>query len=404
LEKTELKKLVLEEVEAHRTELIDLSLRIHANPELSLQEVKASGWLAAYLEGKGFEVERGFCELPTAFKASYGQGKPVIAYLAEYDALPKLGHACGHNIIAAAAAGAGVATRTAVNQLGGRVLVIGTPGEELHGCKAIMVKRGGFAEVDVAMMIHPGTRDIVSPPALACSSLEVEFFGKAAHAAACPDEGVNALEALILAFNNINSLRQQVRERSRIHGIITDGGEAANIVPAYSKAIFLVRAEDEEYLGKLKERVLDCFSAASLATGARLEYRWGEVSYAPLWNNSALAQLFSQNIETLGRKTYPPDPRQGCGSTDMGNVSQVVPSLQPFVAVASPGASEHSPEFALAAASEAGHQGLLDGAKALALTGVDLLANRRALARVKEEFMKQKTIEGACHRVNIGLY
>jgi len=394
LEKRELKKLIVEEVEAYRTELIDLSLRIHANPELSLQEVKASGWLAEYLEGKGFEVEREFCELPTAFKASYGQGKPVIAFLAEYDALPKLGHACGHNIIAAAAIGAGVATRTAVNQLGGRILVIGTPGEEVYGCKATMVERGGFTEVDAAMMIHPGTRDIVTPPALACSSLEVEFFGKAAHAAACPNEGINALEALILAFNNINSLRQQVRERSRIHGIITEGGEAANIVPAYSKAIFLVRAEDEEYLGELKERVLDCFSAASLATGARLEYRWSEVSYAPLRNNSALAQLFSQNMETLGRKTYSPDPRRGCGSTDMGNVSQVVPSLQPFVAIASSEVSEHSAEFALAAASEAGHQGLLDGAKALALTVVDLLANRGAIARVKEEFLSQKTKGG----------
>jgi amidohydrolase len=394
LEKTELKKLLLEEVEAHRNELIDLSLRIHANPELSLQEVKASRWLAEYLEGKGFEVERGFCQLSTAFKASYGQGKPVIAFLAEYDALPKLGHACGHNIIAAAAVGAAVAARTAADQLGGRILVIGTPSEELYGCKAIMVERGGFTGVDAAMMIHPGTRDVVTPPALACSSLEVEFFGKAAHAAASPEEGINALEALILAFNNINSLRQQVRERSRIHGIITDGGEAANIVPAYSRAIFLVRAEDEEYLGELKERVLDCFSAASLATGARLEYRWGEVSYAPLRNNSVLAQLFSQNMETLGRKTHPPDPRRGCGSTDMGNVSQVVPSLQPFVAIASPGASEHSPEFALAAASEAGHQGLIDGAKALALTGADLLANRGAMKRVKEEFLKQKPMKG----------
>jgi amidohydrolase len=389
LEERELKKLVLEEVEAHRTELIDLSLRIHANPELALQEVKASGWLAEYLEGKGFEVERGFCELPTAFKASYGRGKPVIAYLAEYDALPKIGHACGHNIIAAAAVGAGIATRTAVNQLGGRVLVIGTPGEELYGCKAIMVERGGFTEVDVAMMIHPGTRNIVTPPALACSSLEVEFFGKAAHAAACPDEGINALEALILAFNNINSLRQQVRERSRIHGVITDGGQAANIVPAYSRAIFLVRAEDEEYLGELKEKVLSCFQAASLATGADLKYRWGETSYASLRHNLALAQLFSQNMETLGRKAYPPDPWRGFGSTDMGNVSQVVPGIQPLVAIASPGVSEHSPEFEIAAASEAGHQGLLDGAKALALTGVDLLAKRGAMARVKEEFYYQ---------------
>ena len=387
----ELKNQVLEEIEAHRAELIDLSLKIHAHPEIGLQEVKASGWLTEYLQRMGFAVERDFCQLPTAFKASYGEGKPAIAFLAEYDALPKLGHACGHNIIAAAAVGAGIAIKSVVNQRGGRVLVIGTPGEELYGCKATMVERGGFAEVDVAMMVHPGTENVATPITLACSSLEVEFFGKAAHAAAYPDEGINALEALILAFSNINSLRQHIREKSRIHGIITAGGEAANIVPAYSRAIFLVRAGDEEYLKELKEKVLNCFIAASLATGARLEYKWGEVSYALLRNNLVLAQLFAQNMESLGRKVYPPDPLRGFGSTDMGNVSQVVPSLQPMVAIAPHQVSEHSPEFAAAAASETGHQGLLDGAKALALTAIDLLTNPEILARVKEGLLSNNT-------------
>ena len=389
LDKRELKKLVLEDIEAHRAELIELSLRIHANPELSLGEVKASGWLAEYLEGKGFEVERSFCALPTAFKASYGIGRPRIAFLAEYDALPELGHACGHNIIAASAVGAGIAARSAVEKLGGSILVIGTPGEEFYGCKAIMVTRGAFSEVDVAMMIHPGTKDVVAPSALACISLEAEFFGKAAHAAAYPDEGINALEALLLAFNNINSLRQHIREGSRIHGIITEGGEAANIIPAHSKAVFLVRAEDNEYLAKLKEKVLNCFIAASLASGARLEHKWGEVSYDPLRHNLALAQLFTQNMESLGRKVYSPDARR-MGSTDMGNVSQAVPSLHPIVAITSPGVLEHTQGFTAAAASEAGHQGLLDGAKALALTGVDLLADREAIARVKENFLEVK--------------
>ncbi len=385
-----LKGLILEEVEAHRADLVELSLRIHANPEVGLQEVKASAWLAEYLESKGFAVERGVCQLPTAFKATYGRGKPVIAFLAEYDALPELGHACGHNIIAAATVGAAVAIRAAVDRLGGSVLVVGTPGEELYGCKETMVRGGAFTGVDAAMMIHPGTRDIVASPALACLSLEVEFFGRAAHAAAYPDEGINALEALILAFNNVNSLRQHVRERSRIHGIITKGGEAANIVPAYSKALFLVRSEDEQYLEELKERVLNCFTAASLATGARLEHRWGEVTYAPLRHNSVLAQLFIQNMESSGRKDYGSGPQRALGSTDMGNVSQAVPSLHPFVAIASPEVLEHSPEFAAAAASEAGHQGLMDGAKALALTGADLLASRELLDRVKEDFLEGK--------------
>lgn len=389
LEKKDLKKQVLEEVETCGSELIDLSLRIHKNPEISLEETRASEWLAEHLERKGFKVERALCQLPTAFKASYGQGKPRIAFLAEYDALPKLGHACGHNIIAASALGAGLALRVAVDQLGGSVLVIGTPGEEYYGCKATMLERGAFSEVDVAMMIHPGTRDVAAPVALACSSLEVEFFGKAAHAAGRADEGINALEALILAFNNINSLRQHIRGTSRIHGIITNGGEAPNIVPAYSRAVFLVRAEDEEYLGELREKVLDCFAAASIASGTRLEHKWGEISYSPLRSNPTLAKLFTQNMKSLGRKIHPPNPRRA-GSTDIGNVSQAVPSLQPIIAIAPPRISEHSSEFAAAAASEAGHRGLMDGAKALALTGVDLLADREAMAKVEDDFIKAK--------------
>ena len=383
-----IKEQLIKEIDNRRSELLDLSLKIHANPEIGFQEVKATSWLIEYLERNEFEVEREFCNLPTAFRASYGSGKPVIALLAEYDALPKLGHACGHNIIAAVAAGAGTASRVAANQLGGCILVIGTPGEELYGGKAIMLERGAFRDVDVALMVHPGTRDIAVSQTLACSSLEIEFFGKAAHAAACPEEGINALEALILAFNNINSLRQHIRKESRIHGIITEGGEAANIVPAHTKAIFLVRAEDEEYLKELREKVLSCFVAASLATGARLEHKWGEVEYATLRNNLALAQLFTQNMESLGRKVYPTDPERSLGSTDMGNVSQVVPAIQPFVAIASPGVWVHSPEFAAAAASEMGHQGLLDGAKALALTVADLLAYPEAIAKVKEEFLQ----------------
>jgi len=333
----------------------------------------------------GFEVDRGFCALPTSFKASYGQGKPVIAFLAEYDALADLGHACGHNIIAASAAGAGIAVRLAVDAAGGTILVIGTPGEERYGCKELMIKKGGFDEVDVAMMIHPGTRDVVEPPVLACASLKVEFFGKAAHAAACPEEGINALEALIQAYNNVNSLRQHIAEGSRVHGIITDGGEAANIVPSHSSAFFLVRSDDIHYLQELKGRVLDCFTAASISSGARLEYRWGDVTYAPLLHNRVLARLFTQNLGDLGREVSPANPRYAF-STDMGNVSQIVPALHPIIAIADPPVSHHSPEFAVAAASEAGHRGLIDGAKTLALTAIDLLIDPETLAEVREEF------------------
>jgi amidohydrolase len=390
LELEKLKELVTQEIDAHRQELIDLSLRIHSNPELGFEERRASAWLTDYLEGKGFEVERGLCELPTAFRASYGSGKPTIAILAEYDALPQIGHGCGHNIIAASAVGAGVATKVAIDQLGGCVSVMGTPAEELYGGKAIMAEGGAFEGVDVAMMVHPGVIDTVITQALACVSLEVEFFGQAAHAAAQPEKGINALEAMILAFNGINSLRQHIKDKARVHGIITDGGQAANIVPAHSRANFLVRAEDNAYLDDLKERVLNCFKAAALASGARLEYRWGERYYAPLRTNQTLAETFAKNLEALGHRPQPPEARYGFGSTDMGNVSQMVPSIHPFLAIASTRVSTHSVEFLSAAASETGHQGLIDAAKAMAMTATDLLATPETLAKVREEFLQSQ--------------
>ncbi|MBE9502194.1 MAG: M20 family metallopeptidase [Dehalococcoidia bacterium] len=388
MDRKKLKATVTKEVEARQEELIKLSLRIHQNPELGFQEAKASRWLTSYLKRNGFKVEKGICQLATAFRGEYGTGKPRIALLAEYDALPKLGHACGHNIIAAIAVGAAVASRGAIDQLGGTVLVIGTPAEELHGGKVIMVKRGAFDDVDAAMMVHPSVLDIASIRALACIGLEVEFWGKAAHAAAHPEGGINALEAMLQAFNGINSLRQHIRDRARIHGIITHGGEAANIVPAYTAGSFLVRSEDEAYLDELKEKVLNCFKAASLASGARLEYKWSEVYYAPLRINLALAELFTKNMEALGRKVAPP-MNQAFGSTDMGNVSVVVPSIHPMVAIAPVEVLAHSPEFCSAAASETGHRGLIDGAKALAMTVVDLIAEPEAMNRVREEFLAQ---------------
>ena len=384
----ELKRGVSAEVEAQREELIELSLGIHQNPELGFQEVKASRRLTSYLKQNGFKVEKGICQLATAFSGEYGSGKPRIALLAEYDALPELGHACGHNIIAASAVGAGVALKSAIDQLGGSVVVIGTPAEELHCGKGIMVQRGAFDDIDAAMMVHPSVVDVASSLALACISLEAEFIGKAAHAAARPEDGINALEAMILAFNGINSLRQHIRDEARIHGIITKGGEAANVVPAHAAGNFLVRTEDEAYLDELKEKVLNCFKAASLASGARLEYKWSEAYYAPLRVNMALAEVFSKNLEALGRKVAPPMNR-AFGSTDMGNVSAVVPSIHPTVAIAPIEVLPHSPEFCSAAASEMGHRGLIDGAKALAMTVVDLIAQPEAMARIKEEFLAQ---------------
>ena len=380
------KALVIGEIEARHHQLGELSQKIHSNPELGFQEVKAADWLTQYLEENGFSVERGICELPTAFRGSYGQGKPAMAILAEYDALPELGHACGHNLIAASAIGAGVASKSAIDRFGGSIIVIGTPAEELYGGKAIMADRGAFDNLDIAMMVHPGTHNVATTEALACQALEVEFFGKAAHAASRPEAGINALEAMLQSFNAINSLRQHIKPKSRLHGIITDGGKSANVVPAHSAGVFLVRAEDDTYLNELKQKVLNCFIGVATASGTRLEYRWGDISYAPLRNNLTLAQLFRQNMEILGRKMPLSDPSSSFGSTDFGNVSQLVPSIHPFVAIAPVEEGVHSPQFATAAISEAGIQGLLDAAKALAMTVVDLVANPEIVVKVKDEF------------------
>jgi amidohydrolase len=385
LETEKLKLKVKDIVESQRQQLIQLSLDIHDNPELGFKEEKASAWLTRYLEGSGFHVQRAIAGLATAFRATYGQGNPRIALLAEYDALPKIGHGCGHNIIASAAVGAGVASKSIINQLGGSVVVLGTPGEEVFGGKIDMVKAGTFEEIDVAMMVHPNVLNMVTLQALACSPLEVEFFGQAAHAAAQPHRGINALDAMILAFTSINSLRQHIKAEARIHGIITDGGEAPNIVPAHSAATLFIRALNNDYLDELKDKVLNCFTGASIATGARLEYRWRDNTYAPMKNNATLAELFKQNLESLGRHVEAFDPRFGLGSTDMGNVSQVVPSIHPTIAIAPIKVVIHTPDFAAAAASQAGHQGLMDAAKAMAMTVADILQSGM-LDKIKQEF------------------
>jgi amidohydrolase len=385
LEIGKLKLKVKDSVELQRQQLIQLSLNIHDNPELGFEEEKASAWLTGYLEENGFHVERGIAGLATAFRATYGQGRPRIALLAEYDALPKIGHGCGHNIIATSAVGAAVASKSIINQLGGSIVVLGTPGEEVFGGKIDMVKAGAFKEIDVAMIVHPDVHNMVNIQALSCSSLEVEFFGQPAHAAAQPYKGINALEAMILAFTSINSLRQHIRSEARIHGIITDGGEAPNVVPAHSAAVFLIRAQDDEYLAELKDKVLNCFTGASIASGARLEYRWRERAYTSMKNNSNLAGLFKQNLESLGRHVEAFNPDFGFGSTDMGNVSQVVPSIHPTIAIASPEVFIHTQEFASAAASEAGHEGFMDAAKAMAMTVADIL-QPGMLDQIKQEF------------------
>lgn len=383
-----LKDSVVRAVDSQKKALIELSLKIFNHPELAFNEVEASNLLKDYLQKQGFEVESGIAGLPTAFRARYGKGKPRIAFLAEYDALPGLGHGCGHNLIGAIAAGGATASRLAIDKYGGSVEVIGTPAEEGSGGKVIMLEKGVFSDIDCALLVHPGSRNAPLTGALACITLQVEFFGKEAHAAAKPEEGINALEAMILAFNSINSLRQHMKDSSRIHGIITHGGDAPNVVPGHTAATFLVRAEQDSYLDILGDKVLNCFKGASQATGAKLEYRWEGVRYAALKANKTLAEIFGKNLETLHRTLEPYELRGGFGSTDMGNVSSVVPAIHPSIAIAPKTVSTHSKEFAAAASSEPGFEGLIDGARALAMTAVDLLERPENLQAVKEEFLR----------------
>ncbi len=387
-DRDQLKQRVIAEIDRRRRELIELSLRLHANPEVAFQEEKAAAWLSDCLEAEGFSLERGICQIPTAFRAAYGSGEPRVAFLAEYDALPGVGHGCGHNIIGTASTAAGLAAKAVVGETGGTVLVIGTPAEEAAGGKVYMAARGAFDGLDCAMLAHPGNRDVAISYALACLELDVEFHGRAAHAAARPEAGVNALDAMVAAFVNIGLLRQQLRDSARIHGIITDGGQAVNVIPHHTAASLLIRAEEDQYLDEaLKDKVLACFQGAAEATGARLEHRWGEESrYKAMTSSRALAEAYTANIEALGRRVMEAESRRSMGSTDMGNVSALVPAIHPTIAVAPPDVPIHTVEFREIAASEAGHKGLLDSAKALAMTAIDVLVDPDLRRRMREEF------------------
>ena len=381
-----LKERACARVDAQRSALIELSQRIHGAPELSFEEHRAAGWLADYLESVGFAVERGAYGLRTAFAARLGSGTPCLAVLCEYDALPGIGHACGHNIIASAGAGAGTALAELVRETGGSLVVLGTPAEEGGGGKILMASEGAFDGVDAAMMVHPAGMDLAGMHVLALSQIEVEYVGRAAHASASPHRGVNALDALVTAYNAIAQLRQHIRTTERLHGIITDGGQAANIVPEHAAGIFIVRASTAHRLEQLKERVHGCFEAGALATGARLIQRTLGEDYADMLTNRPLVESYAANLERLGRKVMRGDDVAVAGSTDMGNVSKLVPSIHPMIAVSPATVPLHSAEFAQWAGSEDGHRAVIDVAKALAMTAVDVLCEPALLSAIKTAF------------------
>jgi len=385
----ELKSQACAAIDAMRSELLELSHAIHANPELAFEEREAVAHLSRALTRAGLAVDTGVYGLETAFETSFGgAGETCVALLAEYDALPGIGHACGHNLIATASVGAGIALAGLGTALPGRIRVIGTPAEE-HGCgKELMARRGAFEGVDAAMMMHPSSLNLVNMPCVCMSELDVTYHGQAAHASAMPERGVNALDALVIAYQAIAALRQHIRPNERLHGIITNGGQAPNIVPEIAAGRFYVRAATAEELAALKQRVEGCFRAGAAATGCDLELDWGAGDYLDIHFNAPLAERFQTNAEALGREFFPYDklPASIQGSTDMGNVSQLVPSIHPMLAAAPIHCTIHNPEFAKWAGSDMGDAAAIDGAKTLAMTAIDFLCDPELQRRTRDWF------------------
>jgi amidohydrolase len=384
---TTVKDLIDQAVDRLGDDLERLSDLIHDHPELAYQEVQAAGWLTEFLAGAGLKVERGIGGIDTAFRATIETGNgPTIAIMCEYDALPTIGHACGHNAIATAGAGAGAALAAVRAQLpAGRVVVLGTPAEEGGGGKVRLIKAGVFAGVDAAMMCHSWDRWILHQDLLGIVRVGFEFRGTAAHASADPWEGVNALDAVIQTFNNVSMLRQQVKPSARIHGIVTSGGAAPNIIPEFASCLFYVRAAELEYMWKLHQRVIACAEGAAKATGTELHVVEHDNPYEPLKRNDALLEAFRRNLHAVG-ETETPEVKDRLGSSDVGNVSQALPCIQPMMKIAPDGTPIHSRDFATAAVGPLAREGTLKAAKAMARTTYDLLADPSLLATAQQEF------------------
>jgi amidohydrolase len=356
--------------------VLDLSHRIHARPELGFEEENASRWLAEALDAVGFEVQRGVCDLPTSFTARAGRGPLHVAICAEYDSLPGIGHACGHNMIAAMAIGAGIAAAKAADEVGLTVHVIGTPAEEVGNAsgKVLMLERGAFAGINAAMMVHPAPVEMIEAHLIAASMFDVHYTGKEAHASAFPEQGINAADALTVAQTSIGLLRQHLRPTDRVHGFTTHGGEAPNVIPAHTSARYIVRAENIEELKDVRTKVYRCFEAGAIATGSKLEIRGGDKPYADVRYDHEISQIYKRNAEAVGRVFAPLSPMMArlAASTDMGNVSQVIPSIHPMIGINSLPAANHQPEFAAHCITETADHAVLDGSLAMAWTAIDL--------------------------------
>jgi amidohydrolase len=364
------KQAARQTVDGASEQLVALSHRIHGHPELKFEEEQSSAWTAGALSDAGLPVDIGICDLPTAFSCVVGNGPLHIAICAEYDALPGIGHACGHNIIASSAVGAGIALAPLVDDLGITLHVIGTPAEEGGGGKVYLLERGAFDGVHAAMMVHPAPAEDIYVRVSAVAHLHVEYTGRPAHAAFAPQLGVNAGDAMTVAQVAIGLLRQHIRTTDQIHGVVTNAGDAANIVPAHAEGLWMARARTIEELADLRPRVMHCFEAGALATGAALEVENVAPDYAQMEHDHSIAELFRANALAIGRP--PSNDGAGTFSTDMGNVSLAMPSIHPCLGIETGGAVNHQPEFAAAAINASADRAVLEGALGMAWTVIDV--------------------------------
>ncbi len=376
------------EIDARRAWLEETALEIGNSPELGFAEVKAARLLSGALKEAGFQVTQSIAGLETAFCGVLGQGRPNIALLCEYDALPELGHACGHNLIGAASVGAALGLAPFMGQLGGKLTVLGTPAEETGSGKVILANSGFFADVDAAMMFHPASENLLMATSNALDAYEFEFKGKAAHAADSPEEGINALDGVIALFNGINALREHLPDGVRIHGIISAGGEAPNVVPARAAARFYIRAPKRSMLKDVTAKVLKIAEGAALMSGTQVRWHEFELGTDNMVPNRALARAFGRNLQSLGIRDIE-EFAEGRGSSDMGNVSRAVPAIHPYLSIGQ-GLTAHTPEFAKASVSERGLQAAVVAAKALAYTAVDLLTDQSLLEAVQQEHVRSR--------------
>lgn len=384
-----LKKQVCDAIDAMAPALIEVSHAIHAKPELAFHEFEAARILAGKLEEADLPVTRGAFGIETAYASAFGpKGTPEVSILSEYDALPGIGHSCGHNIIATTGLGATLALAKLGAALPGRVRYLGTPAEERGGGKELMAQQGAFDGVDAAMMVHPAGIDLITMPCIAISEVLVTYRGRAAHASAMPHAGLNALDALVTAYQAVAQLRQHIKHTERIHGIITKGGVAPNIVPDETQGFFYIRAANAEELAPLKKRVQACFEAGAIATGCTADIKWAQADYLDLKTSMPLARSYETNMRALGRTFFPLEkmPSGTAGSTDMGNVSHRVPSIHPMISCAPPNVVIHNPEFARWAGSDLGDKACIDGAKALAMTAIDYMTDAALREKAAAEF------------------